>query len=316
MLGKAVRPIVRPGDRPEAARLHQALDDFDAEVEPLVGLASDDTREVFVAQLIESQRRNRFIGYLLRADLTPAARDPASGAFDPLRAAVLASRRGDYDEACWLVFLSVHFGRAKTTGWLLPTDFYGRLGQGGTWDWASAIAHTSQMRDWLDAHRTTLTARGGRFGNHRKRESLDGWSPLGTGAVLSSYIGWVGDSHADRFEDFAGETAPSARFARLYASLASVTRFGRIARFDYLSMMGKLDLLDVVPDGLHLIGASGPQYGARLLLTGHPKGEPRNRELERRLAPLQDRLGVTFDVLEDALCNWQKSPSSFVSFRG
>ncbi|WP_107774126.1 alpha-glutamyl/putrescinyl thymine pyrophosphorylase clade 3 protein [Nocardioides sediminis] len=293
------------------------MDEFERDVEPLVGVASTPAREVFVAQIIESQRRNRYIRRLLtEVPLTEPSRDPASGSFDPLKAAILYSRDREYDEACWLVLLSVHFGRHRRNDWQLSSDFYGRLGQPGRWDWASAIANVVDMRDWLDANRTTISARGGRFGNHRKRESLSGSSANGTGAVLSSYIEWVGASHEAHFSSIAVGPTPMERFAALYESAAQVRRFGRIARFDYLSMMGKLGLMDVEPDGLHLVGASGPQYGARLLLAGHFRGQPRNLEIERRLAPLRDRLGIGYDVFEDALCNWQKSPTSFVAFRG
>lgn len=308
---------MRPGDRAEADRCHTVLDEFDRDVEPLVGVAAQRTREVFVAQIIESQRRTRYIERLLtEVTLTEPSRDPASGSFDPLKAAILHSRDGDYDEACWLVLLSVHFGRHRRSDWQLSSDFYGRLGQPGRWDWASVTADVAQMRAWLDANQATMSARGGRFGNHRKRESLSGSSANGTGAVLASYIAWVGASPNAHFSVVTTGATPMERFAALYESAAQVRRFGRIARFDYLSMMGKVGLLDVEPDGLHLVGASGPQYGARLLLAGHSKGQPRNLELERRLAPLRDRLGISYDVFEDALCNWQKSPTSFVAFRG
>lgn len=311
------RPIVRPSDRAEADRLHAVFDEFERDVEPLVGLASLKTREVLVAQIVESQRRNRYIDALLtRVTLSEASREPASGSFDPLKAAILHSRDGNYDEACWLVLLSVHFGRHRANDWQLSSDFYGRLGQGGRWDWQCAVADVAQMCAWLDANQSTMTSRGGRFGNHRKRESLSGSSANGTGAVLSSYITWVGGSHPVHFSSTVSGVTPMERFASLYESVGQIRRFGRIARFDYSSMMGKLGLLGVEPDGLHLVGASGPQYGARLLLAGHLKGQPRNVELERRLGPLRDRLGISYDVLEDALCNWQKSPTTFVAFRG
>lgn len=311
------RPLVRPGDRAEAARLHAALDEFERDVEPLAGIAALRTREVLVAQIIESQRRNRYIERLMtEVTLTEPSRDPASGSFDPLKAAILHSRDGDYDEACWLVLLSVHFGRDRRNDWQLSSDFYGRLGQAGQWNWASSSADVAQLRAWLDANQATMRARGGRFGNHRKRESLSGSSANGTGAVLASYVEWVGASHDALFRSLAVGATPMERFAAIYESAAQVRRFGRIARFDYLTMMGKLGLLDVEPDGLHLVGASGPQYGARLLLAGQSKGQPRNRDVERRLAPLRDRLGISYDVFEDALCNWQKSPTSFAAFRG
>ena len=38
--------------------------------------------------------------------------------------------------------------------------------------------------------------------------------------------------------------------------------------------------------------------------------------LEAALTPLRAELNVGFDVLEDALCNWQKSPDEFKPFRG
>jgi Alpha-glutamyl/putrescinyl thymine pyrophosphorylase clade 3 len=38
--------------------------------------------------------------------------------------------------------------------------------------------------------------------------------------------------------------------------------------------------------------------------------------LEDSAAALGHCLDVTFDVLEDALCNWQKSPARFKPFRG
>jgi hypothetical protein len=34
------------------------------------------------------------------------------------------------------------------------------------------------------------------------------------------------------------------------------------------------------------------------------------------LVPLREELDVGFDVIEDALCNWQKSPAEFKPFRG
>jgi hypothetical protein len=39
-------------------------------------------------------------------------------------------------------------------------------------------------------------------------------------------------------------------------------------------------------------------------------------DLEAALGELDERLHVGMQVLEDALCNWQKSPAQFVSFRG
>ncbi|MBO0876130.1 MAG: hypothetical protein J2P19_22350 [Pseudonocardia sp.] len=95
-----------------------------------------------------------------------------------------------------------------------------------------------------------------------------------------------------------------------------MARFGRTARFDYLTMLGKIGLAEVEPDCAHLVGSTGPQRGARLLLEGRKNGAPTAQLLEKRIASVQEALDISYDVLEDALCNWQKSPNSFVPFRG
>ena len=45
-------------------------------------------------------------------------------------------------------------------------------------------------------------------------------------------------------------------------------------------------------------------------------GKLTHAEMNGVLAKIEDSLGVGYDVLEDALCNWQKSPSVFMPFRG
>jgi Alpha-glutamyl/putrescinyl thymine pyrophosphorylase clade 3 len=39
-------------------------------------------------------------------------------------------------------------------------------------------------------------------------------------------------------------------------------------------------------------------------------------QLEARAIELGEALGVDFAVLEDAICNWQKTPDVFKHFRG
>ena len=91
-----------------------------------------------------------------------------------------------------------------------------------------------------------------------------------------------------------------------------IARFGRVARFDYLAMVASLGLANIEPDSTHLEGSTGPIKGARQLLgDGQTAGQ-----MEPRLVELGDHLGVGMQVLEDALCNWQKSPNMFVPFRG
>ena len=301
------------------ADMTDALQRFEQTHGALPGIAQPGRRAALAGQLADSMRRTQFFTHLLQETSGPAVADPTSASFDPLRAAAFHERAGHRDEAFWLVFLFIHFGKHRSSGWRRIADIYGRLGNGPLWTWDAVSVDVHAFRRWLGDHVEAIKRlepkRG--FGNHRKYESLEAWTPNGTGAVIESYVGWVGTAgHDARIAQVtAGALTPAARFDALYASVHTVRRFGRTGAFDYCSTLAKLGLVAAEPSAACLVGATGPLKGARLLLA--PSG-PRlsAAALEARLTPLQSALGVGFDVLEDALCNWQKSPAEFKPFRG
>jgi hypothetical protein len=249
--------------------------------------------------------------------------DPTSILFDPLKASVLQYRQGNTDESYWLVFLATHFGKHVDDGWCLARDVYGRLGGPGLWDWALISADTAGFRPWLAANEAILRGGDGisrRFSNHRKYESLKTASKNGTATVFESYVAWIGPprSHQDLVRSthkLVGQN-PRDVFDHLYQSMSCVQRFGRLAKFDYLAMLGKLGIAPIVPGSAYLGEATGPLAGARLLFEGTTACNQDGRTLDNYLLELECFLSVGMQVLEDALCNWQKSPDSFISFRG
>jgi hypothetical protein len=271
--------------------------------------------------MIESLRRIEFAHFVRDEQFDPARADPSSDIFDPLRAAVFWMRRGNIDEAFWLIFLFVHFGKHPKDRWRLIRDIYGGLG-GQSWTWARVTADPGALRGWLAANERTLQSDGvsRRFGNHRKYESLDPSSPTGTAAVIESYIGWVNPprTHQQLIQEAHRKVGQNPRevFDHLYHSMNSVRRFGRLARFDYLTMLGKLGLAPIEPGSAYMQGATGPLRGARLLFGGAVDANIGIKNLDELLATLDGSLQVGMQVLEDALCNWQKSPDQFISFRG
>lgn len=286
----------------------------------LPGIQSGNAREVLVEQILESLRRVRYRDVLVAKRIDETCGDPASVAFDPLKAAILRSRSGDLDEALWLIFLFVHFGYHPRARWRYASEVYGRLGQGGRWGWADVSCSVEEFRDWMDSYRDWLAGRTPHgFGSHRRRESLSGWSDNGTGSVVASYVDWVGPErkHAAVVHVAACEAGSDPRrlFSVLYRSLDKVHRFGRLAKFDYLAAAGKLKVIEVVPDSAYLTGSSGPRRGAQLLFGGGGGTVPIH-ELEQLAVELGRHLGVDMQVVEDSLCNWQKSPHVFKAFRG
>lgn len=310
------RLAISPGDRELADRLTAALDDYTDNTRALPGINSSAARDTLVAQIIDSDRRRRYASWVRGSNATSKVAGHPISAFQPLMAATHYAQSGDFDEACWLVFLATHFGYHRTNRWALSGNFYHRLGDGGSWTWPAATADTPGMRRWLDANRAELRRAGGPFGNHRKYVSLSGSAKSGTGEALETYIDWVGTSHSIHFDSLTVAGDPKRSFAAAYVAMDAVTQFGRTARFDYLTMLGKLGIVDLEPDKLHLLNATGPLKGARLICCGNREARMPAAELEHCLQQLGDSLGVSYDILEDALCNWQKSPNQFTSFRG
>jgi hypothetical protein len=137
--------------------------------------------------------------------------------------------------------------------------------------------------------------------------------------VVESYIAWVGPahSHAALMANMiqAGGNSPQSIFDHCYKSMR-VHRFGRLGRFDYLTLLGRLGFALIEPGRAYLKGATGPLDGARLLFGGAVKAPIRWATLEDWLIDLDAVLAVGMQVMEDSLCNWQKSPMHFVHFRG
>jgi hypothetical protein len=308
-------------DRKLAQQLETGLLFFDQKRRRLVGIRDAATREVLTRQLVDSIHRVKYVSVIRTRKLSDRRMDPNDNMFDPLLAAILHQRAGRTEEAFWMVFLFTHFGRHARAGWRYAQEVYGRLGDGGRWDWANTSANPEGFREWLHRHKADLQREGvpRGFGNHRKYESLDARSPTGTGAVVESYVGWVGPprTHQGLMDEACQQANGDAgqAFNHLYRSMAVVARFGRTARFDYLAMVGKLGLAPIEPGSTYMQNSTGPIKGARLLFGGDKNASLSPADLDRWLVELNSQLDVGMQVLEDALCNWQKSPRVFERFR-
>ena len=286
-------------------------------VRPLPGINSVEELECFVSQMIASVRRVEVAKIYCDKEHNPSCSDPSSIAFDPLKAASWHKRNGDLNEAFWLVFLATNFGKHSTTGWNLVKAVYSGLSDKIVWNWEAVCKNTKGFRDWLQANHEAIKEKG-KVGNHRKYHRVDGYYKSGTGASVASYIDWIGPTY--NHEDFINEKLetvnndPKLAFRSLYNSMGCVKGFGRMGKFDYLTMVGKLGLVDIVPDSTYMDGATGPLTGGRILF-----GENVNHKvLDTYFSELDDYLQLPFgmQVIEDAVCNWQKSPLKYIHFSG
>lgn len=218
---------------------------------------------------------------------------------------------GNLDEAAWLVFLMTHFAKPADSGWLRLRDVYGMLGN-GLWDWPSVSGNPAAFDTWLAANWTSIR---GKFGNHRKYESLRPGSARYTGHVVREYVRLIGAHGHQAFLQGVLAHGPNDRFDAMYNSL-NITSFGRLAKFDYLMLLARYGIVAMQPLSAYLQGATGPSRGARLLFNGAANANTAPAQLQQMLDDLDGDVQVGMAVLEDALCNWQKSPLKFVHFKG
>jgi hypothetical protein len=295
--------------------LKVGLKRFSASGRALPGIADGAALDTLATQMIASLRRLDYTVAIRTRPIDRERTNPASPLFDPERAAIWHATNGNLDEAVWLTFLSIHFGKHARHGWRRLRDVYSGLGT-QTWTWERASRNVPAFRAWLSANRKKI---GGAFGNHRKYESLDGNSANGTGAAVASYVSWIGPahSHAVLFRNLVrdGGNNPATIFDHFYREM-KVHRFGRLGKFDFLALLGRLQFAPIAPGSAYLSGATGPMRGARLLFGGSPTTALSVRQLDSWLRDLDAELGVGMQVMEDSLCNWQKSPKKFIHFKG
>jgi hypothetical protein len=302
-------------------QLDNSLDCYENEQFPLPGIQNQKHRAVFIKQVIDSIRREDYVSVIATKSLHMDRANPNNALFDPIKAALIHKASGNIDEAYWLVFLSVHFGKHRHAGWRFVQEVYGKFGQQPYWTWEETSVNTQLFRDWLRANQKKIMRGSKRgFGNHRKYQSMDADKPAGTGMAIQSYVNWVmafgGHQQLIQYSLGLCQGNPEKAFDWLYHSMKDVVSFGRTAKFDYLSMLRKMGLAQIKPGLAYLTNSTGPVSGARLILQGNRACELSVKTMEHRLAILARYLGVDMQVIEDSLCNWQKSPYKYKLFSG
>ncbi len=303
------------------AKLHAKflglLNTLPANLPATVGLTNNLRKSVLAAQIVDSARRIAYLNLVSARSNSPNLHTPYSGSFQPLGGAAVFLRSGQVDDAYWLIYLATHFGKHVSDGWNLTEDFYGRFGQGGVWDWANASHQPQAIENWLASNYPAITGAGRprRFGNHRKFETLKP-GPKGTGYALRSYIDWISGygSHQALISAAQQQVGQNPRevFAHLYRELGNVSKLGRLGKFDLLCNWSNLMIAPIFPDKAYISESTGPKIGAKLLFGN----QLNSATLEAACTDLSEYFDVSAQVIEDSLCNWQKSPERYIYFRG
>lgn len=307
--------------RDKHAELRTSLKRFQQDNGDLLGIQTEERLNCLCDQIISSIRRIEYVRGIQTRNITPNRIDPMSMSFDPIRGAILLIREGKLDEAVWLTFIQTHFGKHEKDGWKLAANIMSSFKTRPIWTFEKYKSHQTDFDQMLQNNKENLKdlKLAGRFSNHRKYESK---KPEIISRTFKSFYEW--QTSEGGFHDLivsihkkCGQE-PKAAFDGFYRSMSTVSRFGkgRLGRFDFLTMLGKLNLAPIEPGSVYLDKASGPLLGANLLFFNNRDQIKKGLQLQRQVDHLDDYLFVGKQVIEDSLCNWQKSPDKFVYFRG
>lgn len=305
--------------RDRVAELSNRLADYEHACGVLPGLAPNGRRDTLIAQMISSLRR---IDYIRNIHLRPISADrfnPQSRLFDPIKAAAYIGRRVNADEAVWMTFIGTHFGKHRTDEWRLAANVMSSFGQGPSWTAAQFGANKPSFQAMLVRNEALLQdpRRSGRYSNHRQYQSKQPDHIFRTFDTFHAWLFSIGDfqSLLQHVHRNCGQE-PTAGFDFMYRMLNAVSGFGRLGKFDFLTMLSKLGLAPIEAGSVYLVGATGPLAGARLLFHGDLAYPITPSRLEPKVDALDEFLLVGKQVIEDSLCNWQKNPDSYEYFRG
>ena len=298
------------------------LENYSTDIRQLPGINTSEAFNSLLLQLIESSKLFYYYLHISNQSFSDEYADPASENFHPLKAAVYFRDKNDVDEASWLIFLAVHFGRKPKSGWFLVKAIYGRLNNGLRWNWKNTSSNPKEFRNWLGNNQLNIKPVGSNisFGNHRKYQSLSAFSTKGTGETIETYISWIKShgGHKNLFFEASKLSMSNAfsAFDYLFNSMDCVRGFGRTGKYDYLSMIGLIRLADITPEHPYLKNSTGPMNGTKLLFLEDRTNQIDYKMLESWVIDLSNYTEIAIRIWEDALCNWQKNPTKFVKFKG
>ena len=264
--------------------------------------------EILALQLIDSIEQEAAIKALLDSDIREQYCDPKSEEFNPIKAIIYLKDK-DYDEACWLSFLLIYTNDSEQADWAFMRKLYGGVGLNlkTALTWQQVTKSFDQGMALFERLSSSLALSNPKpkFGHHRAYESIN-HLPL----AFSSYIDFINEQggHQALFRPKVSALDKTAYFQTLYALVRkNIYRFGRLSTFEYLCLLGKIDLAEVEPDSCYIAEASGPKRGAKLLF-----GMLDDAKLDDHAIGLADYLNVGYQELEAAICHWQKSPDRYI----
>jgi hypothetical protein len=207
----------------------------------------------------------------------------------------------------WILYLATYFGKSNQSGW--------QLFNRATFDRKKSIMLFQDIQKDLDKYFRYLASfnffEGCSYSNHRKFTAK---RLTGEKGVFESMEYFVKNINQYSFEH-------RIDFHSIYKAAQKIPNFGRLAVFDFASSLVKCGFDVAEPESMYGENSTGPlnAIGLLLRLTNGDSSQKAKLQLCSDLMEWFQKNSNIFmvgQVLEDAVCNWQKNPSTYIWYKG
>lgn len=207
----------------------------------------------------------------------------------------------------WIVYLATYFGKSNKSKWAL----FHRA----TFNQDQSIIKFDQIQADLDNYFKYLSSfdffQDCDYSNHRKFTAK---KLLGSKGLFRSMEYFVNNIELYSSKD-------EMEFHKMYLLSQKTPSFGRLAGFDFTSSLVKCGFKIEEPKSMYADHSTGPLQALELLLklTKNNSSKASQKQLSSDLMEWflkNSKIFMTGQVLEDAICNWQKDTRKHIRYIG
>ncbi len=208
----------------------------------------------------------------------------------------------------WYIYLATYFGKSNKSKWKL---FYKAAFRKD--ETLIRVEEILASREQYYSHLSNIDLfENADYSNHRKftKKSL-----VGEKGVINSM-----DYFLDNLDDYSH--AKPIDFNIIYNNALKIPNFGRLAAFDFTSSLCKCNLNVKDPISMYHHNSSGPLRALKdFLILADCKDLSKSAQIKLGDDLLywffqHSDIEIVAQVLEDAICNWQKSPRHYQRYFG
>ncbi|MDL5514605.1 hypothetical protein QSE00_22525 [Arenibacter sp. M-2] len=207
----------------------------------------------------------------------------------------------------WVLYLATYFGKSNRSKWTL----FNRA----TFDHKNSIILFDEIKLDINKYFKYLSDfdffEGSAYSNHRKYTAKNLNGDKGVFKSMEYFANNIEQYHSNK----------QMKFHELYLLSQKIPNFGRLASFDFSSSLVKCGFNVKEPESMYADHSTGPlqAIGLILRLTNNDTSANSKKKLSSDLVKWFSKSSDIFmigQVLEDAICNWQKDTRKYIRYTG